>query len=271
MNTRNAKTVEIALLQTATLSIDSAKLDYLLAQAKHRGATLAVLPEYVCNLFFKELESMPFAFVQAQGEKQYENLRKLASQYNMTVIAPLVRAQGGKIYKSIYRFSHDRTSRYDQRVFMDYAHWNEADYFESSKRRDRPAIFNYHGFRIGLLAGFELHFDLLWQQLIARKVDCVIVPTASTFESFARWQTLLKSRSFTGGCYALRANRIGTYNDRSGAWEFYGNSLVCNPFGEIENALEDHEGMLIATLERSLITEARRAFGFSRIVASRLS
>jgi nitrilase len=259
-------------LQTDAIAPDSARLDYLLTQAKNRGARAAVLPEYAVGAFFKEIEKTPVAAVKEAGAQRYENLRKLAAQYKMTIIAPLVRVINAKPLKSLYRFGPDRVWRYDQRLLIGYPHWNEADFFANVGRDLSPPIFIYQGFRVALLFGFELHFDLFWHKLIEARADIAIVSSVCAFESFARWQTLCKSRAFTGGCYLLRANRIGSYEDKPRPWRFYGNSLYCNPFGEIENSLDDREGILVASCDRAALKEARRAFGFGKIaVASGLS
>ncbi|MGE4294487.1 MAG: carbon-nitrogen hydrolase family protein [Campylobacterales bacterium] len=269
-NTNPKRVLNLAAIQTGSLALGSARLDYFLTQAKARGCRVAVLGEYVCNLFFKELEKMPLSFVREQGEHHYENLKKSALHYNMTLIAPLVTVQNKQIYKALYRFTPGRVYRSDQQILMDYPHWNEERFFANETAAlQMPPIFSEQGFKVALLSGYELHFDLLWHKLIERRVDLVIVPTASTFESFARWQTLLKSRSFTGGCYLLRVNRIGDYEEGAHRWEFYGNSLLCNPFGEIENALDDREGLLIASLDKREVGEARRAFGFARALKKR--
>ncbi|MDR2034709.1 MAG: carbon-nitrogen hydrolase family protein [Helicobacteraceae bacterium] len=260
------KTFNVAVLQTDALAIDSARLDYLLAQAKSRGSRIAVLPEYVCNSFFKELAKSPVAVIKKEGAEAYENLAKLAKQYQMTIIAPIVRVIGNKPFKSVYRFAPDRVWRFDQRILIDYSHWNEAAFFANNRAVLKPpTIFTYQGFRICLLFGFELHSDLFWHQIIKKKADVVIAVSVCAFESFARWQTLCKTRSFIGGCYLIRANRVGEYLEKRLNWTFYGNSLYCNPFGEIENSLEDREGILVASCEHSAIREARQAFGFGRI------
>jgi nitrilase len=255
-------------LQIDALASSSARLDYLLTQAKNRGARIAVLPEYACGGFFKELEKTPLSEIKKSGEEQYANLAKLARLYKITIIAPLVRVIGGKPFKTCYRFSPDRAWRYDQRTLINYPHWNEAAFFANSRRDPKPPIFVYQGFRIATLFGFELHFDLLWHKLIEARADIAIVPSVCAFESFERWRTLCKSRAFTGGCYLLRANRIGAYDDKPQRWEFYGDSLYCHPFGEIENSLDDREGILVAACDRAVIRAARRAFGFPKIVAA---
>jgi nitrilase len=224
-----------------------------------------VLGEYVLSPFFKELESTHIKEIREIYDAQRDNLRKLAKIYNIHIIAPLVTVQKNKVYKSIFLFTPIRFSYYDQQIFMDYSHWNEARFFAVPRASFTPFFFTLNGFKIGVIAGFELHFDALWQSMIDRRVDVAITVTANTFESFARWQTLVKSRSFTAGSYLLRANRVGECNAGDQSWLFYGNSLICSPMGEIENALDDREGIILAEIDKAAIKEARDSFRFNKI------
>ncbi|GHS89160.1 carbon-nitrogen hydrolase [Campylobacterota bacterium] len=263
---RGSKTLNIAVLQTGELALESARLDYLLTHAKRRGAKIAVLPEYVCNLFFKELAAAPIAFVKEQGDRQYHYLARLSKIYKITIISPLIRVIGGKVFKSVYRFTNERAWRFDQQILIGYPHWNEAAFFANAQNKlPAPRVFRVEGFKIALIFGYELHFDLVWHKIVQSGADVVIAPSIGTFESLYRWQRLCMSRAFTGGCYLIRANRIGEYKGKDEPWNFYGNSLVCTPFGEIENSLEEREGILDIVVERDEIRAARQAFGFSRI------
>ncbi|MDC7792400.1 carbon-nitrogen hydrolase family protein, partial [Campylobacter coli] len=77
--------------------------------------------------------------------------------------------------------------------------------------------FNHDKLKCALLFGFEVHFDIFWQQIMAKKIDLVIVPSACTFESKQRWEELLKTRAFLNSTNILRVNRIGTTKDE---WSF---------------------------------------------------
>lgn len=83
------------------------------------------------------------------------------------------------------------------------------------------------------MAGFETHFDALWSELESKNIDCVLVPSVSTFDSYERWKALLLTRAFTHNCYVLRANRIGEYKEQDASWKFYGDSFLASPNGEL--------------------------------------
>jgi len=130
-------------------------------------------------------------------------------------------------------------------------------------------IFRLDGFKIAVLGGYELHFDQFWQSIRQKKIDLVLLPTASTFGSHNRWRELIKSRAFIYGCYVLRANRLGEYIDGDIQWRFYGDTMLVDPEGDIEMMLEDKESMLIEPISKQAVKEHRRSWGFEHALRVR--
>ena len=91
-----------------------------------------------------------------------------------------------------------------------------------------------------MLFGFEAHFDVFWQLILQKRVDLVIIPCASTFNSEQRWKELLKTRAFLSNTAILKVNRIGNVSGDE-EWRFYGDSFFVNAFGELCENLSDRE------------------------------
>lgn len=70
-----------------------------------------------------------------------------------------------------------------------------------------------------------------------------------------------KNKSFFKFTSILRVNRIGKTKDE---WNFYGDTLFINAFGEIESKLGSEEEMLIIEPKKS--DEARKLWGFDKII-----
>lgn len=96
-----------------------------------------------------------------------------------------------------------------------------------------------------------------------KKIDLVIIPTASTFDSNQRWLELLKTRAFLNSTNILRVNRIGNLKQEN-EWKFYGDSFFIDAFGEVQEQLGDQEEMLV--VEVSKANEARNLWGFEKII-----
>jgi len=251
--------MKVAILQSDSLPLDKAKINYYLSQARREKVKLFILPEYVLNRFFKELEKMPLSFIKKQTAHQAKLLKQLSDAYDMTIIAPLIMVKGNEAYKVIGKFYKKSVRYYYQNVYMPYSHWNEDKFF--SKKANKPMVFSIGNLRFGAMFGFESHFDDFWEYFRSKKVDAVIVPSVGTFESGKRWFEMLKTRSFVNNMYVLRANRVGSFED----WEFYGNSFVTDPEGECIGMLGNKEEMLISEIDKQTVKNARKEWKFLKL------
>ena len=257
------KELVVGLLQLPTLGLNTTRLEFYLKKAKERECKLLLFGEYVLNPFFKELKSFPKSMIKKQTESNLDLLKKLSYEFDMSLVAPIIEVKGEKFYKKIVKISPKSTSYYTQQILINYSHWNEEKFFNNPiKPLHSPLIFTINNFKIAIIGGFELHFDKIWEFIISKKVDLVLLPTASTFESKKRWRELIKMRAFLNNCYILRANRVGEYRDEEHRWHFYGDSLFVNPDGEIDMRLEDRESMLIEPIAKDELATARRGWGF---------
>ncbi len=255
--------IRIGAIQLSTLPMSKSKLDYYLRVCKKKGLKLIVLGEYVLNSFFKELEKMPLSMVKEQSNHKIRILKELSLEYGITIIAPLVLFKKGKIYKTIAKFSPSSIRYYYQNFLINYKHWDEESFFDNEiKDKIEVMTFEFEGVKVGVIAGFEIHFDHIWLELFKKRVDVVLIPSVSTFNSLEKWNEILRVRAFLNGMYLLRVNRIGEYKDGSVKWEFYGNtSLIC-PDGRMDAYLGDKEEMLIADISKKNSRYAKRVWGF---------
>ena len=259
----DAKTLTIAALQLPTLGMQATKLDFYLRNAHSRNVKLVLLGEYVLNHFFKELPNIPMKMVKKQSDKHIELLKKFAIKYQMVFIAPLIIIKKNQYIKTIVKITAKSISYYEQQILMPYKHWNEKKIFANQiKKLEAPLTFKVEGFKVMAMGGFELHFDPFWEEVTKKKIDLVLLPTASTFGSHNRWREIIKTKAFLHGCYILRANRLGEFQEEEVKWKFYGDSMLVEPFGEIYMMLEDKEPMLIETISKSVIKEHKQSWLF---------
>jgi len=257
------KTLTIAALQLPTLGMQATKLEFYLRTAHSRGVKVVLLGEYVLNHFFKELPNLTMNMVKKQSDKHIELLKNFALKYQMVFVAPIILVKDEKYIKTIVKINEKSIAYYEQQILMPYKHWNEKKMFANKiKKLEAPLIFKVEGFKIMVMGGFELHFDYFWQEVIRNKVDLVLLPTASTFDSHNRWREIIKTKAFLHGCYILRANRLGEFKEKEIKWKFYGDSMLVEPTGEIYMMLEDKESMLIETISKNVIKEHRESWAF---------
>lgn len=262
--------MRVAILQLPSIGMGSNKLENYARVAHQKGVKLILLGEYLLNPFFKELMETPISMIQEQSNHQIEVLKNLAEKYDLIFVAPIITVKKKECTKMIAKVSARSVSYYPQQFLINYPHWNEEKFFANPIEPVKaPMIFAIGGIKFAAMAGFEIHFDPLWEVVSTKGVDVVLVPSASTFESHNRWRELLKMRAFTHNCYVLRANRIGEYNDESVAWKFYGDSMLVSPDGEVEADLGNTEELLIVDIDRKVLTEARKGWGFKEALRKR--
>lgn len=262
--------MKAAVLQLPSVGMNTTKLYHYVRIAHKRDVKLLLLGEYLLNTFFKEVQNTPLTMLRELAEHQLQILRELSATYDMTFVAPLVTVKGGKAFKSIAKISPRSSAYYQQQILIDYPHWSEAAFFANPVAPVQdPMTFRIGPLRFGILGGYELHFDALWQSVWEKRIDCILLPTSSTFESQNRWRELIKMRAFTHSCYVLRANRIGETKEDEHVWRFYGDSLLTNPDGEIENSLGDTEELMVVEIDHAHVLESRRGWKFKEAMDRR--
>jgi predicted amidohydrolase len=259
-----------AVLQLNSQGISSTKLYRYIRIASTKGVSLLVLGEYTLTPFFKELEHLSLDMINEALKVHTKVLRESARDYNMTIIAPLILIKNKKPYKVIAKFSPKSTSYYYQQFLINYPHWNEEKFFANEiAPLKAPLTFKVGNVRFGVISGYELHFDPLWQHVEEKNIDCMIIPSAATFGSYTRWEALIRTRAFTHNCYVLRANRIGAYKDKDIEWEFYGDSILASPDGEILNHLENNEELMIVSISHKEVVRTKKIWRFKEALKKR--
>jgi len=259
-----------AVLQLSAQGLSSTKLYNYIRIAHKEGVKVLLLGEYVLNPFFKELEGMSISMIKEQEKFQTKILKELSSTYNMTIVAPIVLVKKKEVYKTIAKFAPNSTSYYQQQLLINYQHWNEEKYFANKiEKLTSPLIFKVDGFKFCAMSGFELHFDEIFAKIANKNIDCILVPSVSTFESFKRWKALILSRAFIQNCYILRANRIGEFQDKEFTWKFYGDSVLASPNGEMLNHLANREELMIVDMSHTEVMHSKKLWGFKDMINKR--
>ncbi len=259
-----------AVLQLNSQGLSSTKLYNYIRIAHKKGVKLLLLGEYILNPFFKELEHLSLEMIEESSKLQSKVLKESARDYDMTIIAPLVVLKQKKPYKVIAKFSPKSVAYYYQQFLINYPHWNEESFFANEiDTLKSPLTFKIGSLKFAVMAAFEIHFDPLWHFIDAKNIDCVLLPGVATFGSYERWKALIRSRAFTHNCYVLRANRIGTYMQNDESWEFYGDSVLASPEGEILNHLGNQEELMIVELSHHEAKEAKRRWKFKEALQKR--
>jgi nitrilase len=124
--------------------------------------------------------------------------------------------------------------------------------------------------RIGGLICWENYMPLARAAMYAKGIDILVTPTADARDT---WQSALQHIACEGRCFIVSSNQYVTkdtypedlacYDEMFGEPEVLsrGGSAVVGPLGEyITRPLYDREGLLLADLDMSLVTQSRYDF-----------
>src|SRR5580704_15804704 len=79
------------------------------------------------------------------------------------------------------------------------------------------------------------------------------------------WRTIQRSHAIANGIYVAAANRVGYEGTAESGLQFWGNSFVCDPFGQvIAEAPTDREEILIVECDPRHMEDVRRNWPFLR-------
>ena len=250
---------------------------------------LVVLGEFVANRFFKEYRNK--ATLKREFEELCAYFGNLAKSLKITIIVPLIECESAetngesiakkrelsafgsifkgeskrdKFYKSIAIFDAKKVRFHRATRLMRFSHWNERAFFDNELRQrpKEPLVFSVGDFKVSAIFGWEAHFDEIMIALRKKGVDILCVPCANTFGSNARWQRLMQTRSFLNNCFVVRVNRVGGFVENGNIWDFYGESFIALPDGNLGDMLGEKEGILVSEIRKETLDEVKDSWRF---------
>lgn len=113
-----------------------------------------------------------------------------------------------------------------------------------------------NGWNVGLAICYDLRFTEFFTQLSKKApLDVIALPAAFT-EGTGKdhWEVLLRARAIEQQCYVYASNQCGEH--RPGI-KSYGHSMVIDPWGHKTADTGDGEGIALAVIKKSRISEVR--------------
>lgn len=135
-----------------------------------------------------------------------------------------------------------------------------SQYYEAKLLSPGNKVVTYQigNITIGCAICFDLRFGAIFQELIMRKVDVIIIPSAFTYETGqAHWEILCRARAIETQSYLLAPAQTGIHFDHDQERRCYGHSMVVNPWGTIISELQEEVGFLSAELDFAFLRKVR--------------
>jgi len=114
-----------------------------------------------------------------------------------------------------------------------------------------PVVVKVQGWQVGLMTCYDLRFPELARELVRRGAELLVLPAAWVAGpgKVHHWRTLVTARAIENTAYVAAVGQPGP--------RYTGHSLVVGPAGEVVAELGDGDHVLVASVDRASLDEAR--------------
>lgn len=256
------KIAAIQMTTTASVIENLKQVDFLLKQAKEKGAVIAVLPEMFALFDVSDEQLLQQKEILGEGTIQHF-LSQMAKQYALWIVGgtiPMATADPTKIAAAclIFDATGTRIARYDKMHLFDVA-LNETEKYHESDRvlaGHEVCVFDTPLGRMGIAVCYDIRFPGLFQAMLAKGAEIFAIPAAFTVTTGeAHWHVLLRARAIENGCYVIAAAQVGTH---ARGRQTYGHSVLIDPWGTIDAEIETKNGVIVTDIDAARIVTIRQ-------------
>jgi len=271
MTTSESRPFNIALAQMAIspdtkINIASAKM--AVRTAAKKNADLCILPELFTNRYVGQFEDVRSAMAQLPSHAPLvEEFREVSRGESIAVVVPFVEAgdEGSCFNAEALIDKEGRVIAHYRKMHIPYGAGYHEDYY--FKPGDRGCVVaDLGGIKIGLGICWDQWFPEFSRILALKGAQLIVYPSAigseiaePGYDSHPSWEHVMSAQAIMNRVFIAAVNRVG----QEEAIRFYGGSFVADPWGNvIKRASLKKPGIILASLDMSQISNARRFFGF---------
>ena len=252
------RTLTIALHQhvptPADLETSLKRIHTVAEEASSRGAQLLLLPEASVTGYNIPLSSAKSMALERDGSI-CGRLRSTARQYGIALAYGYIECQGNDLFNAVQVIDVDGTSiSHYRKTHL----WGDLDRKLFSAGNNFSPVFDFHGWRIGLLICYDIEFPETVRHLALAGCDLVLAPTAlmTPWTFVADYMT--RVRAAENQVYLAYANYCGSENDI----DYVGRSCIAGPDGEILIRASTEPALLVKTLSLEAISTIRQSLPY---------
>ncbi|PQZ85035.1 MULTISPECIES: carbon-nitrogen hydrolase family protein [Pseudomonas] len=246
--------MRVALYQCQPLPLDVAGNLKRLHQLAHEagGADVLVLPEMFLTGYNIGAEAVG-ALAEAQDGVSAQAIAEVAKSAGLAIVYGYPeRGADGHIYNAVQVIdAHGQRLCNYRKTHL----FGDLDRSMFSAGDDDFPLVELNGWKLGFLICYDLEFPENTRRLALAGAELILVPTANMepFDFVA--QVTVRARAFENQCYVAYANYCGS----EGEIRYCGQSSIAAPDGHCIAQAGLDEALIVGTLERQSILDARAA------------
>lgn len=243
------------------------KVGEMVAAAAKDGADYLVTQEFFATTFFPtEDDEKNFELVEPVPGFTTEAMAQIAKRTKVGLIASVFEQSDvpGINYNTLvlidkqgeirgkYRKSHIPNLKFGSSSAL------EKYYYYPGNTGFR--VFEVEGLKIGTIICYDRNFPETWRCLTLQGAEVVFVAVSSAGWREEYFTFELRTHAYENGVFAVAANRVGVEGD----YNFYGGSVLVNPFGEVINQAGKGDEIVLGTVNPDEVRQARYKLAYLR-------
>jgi len=270
----------IGLVQTSCSLDPNENLEktvWKVREAAARGAQVVCLQELFRSQYFcREENAELFALAESIPGPSTETLGKLARELKVVIVASLFERRAAGLYHNtaaVLGPDGEIAGLYRKMHIPDDPLYFEKYYFTPGDLGFGNIETPYG--RLGVLVCWDQWYPEGARIAALSGADLLVYPTAIGWHPSEKaqygaaqldaWRTIQRAHAIANGIYVAAVNRVGYEGPPEHGLEFWGNSFVADPFGQvIAQASSDQEEILVAECDPHRMEEVRLNWPFLR-------
>jgi N-carbamoylputrescine amidase len=258
---------------------NNARMASHIADAAAAGARLVLLPELHGLPYFCQTEDTNnFELAEPIPGPTTEFLGDLAKQHKLVIVGSIFEKRAAGLYHNtavVLDSNGSLAGRYRKMHIPDDPAYYEKFYFTPGDLGFQPIDTSLG--RLGVLVCWDQWYPEAARAMALKGAEMLLYPTAIGYElsdsqdeqqrQRESWITIQRSHAVANGLPVLSCNRVGLEPNPEGKGQgiqFWGNSFVAGPQGEVLAAADEQEKLLLVEVERQRTESVRRIWPFFR-------
>ncbi|MGC8660960.1 MAG: nitrilase-related carbon-nitrogen hydrolase [Nitrososphaeria archaeon] len=222
--------------------------------ASKNYAKLIVFPEFTDFFATQDISKNDLYEVsEDENSKFLSEVKSMAASSNIEVLIGVY--SRGSLKPAVHSTAYLITP--EGKILAKYSKSHLFEAFGSSEREnlvpsdDMPLIFDYMGFRFGIIVCYEIRFPELARRVTLLGADALLIPSGwyKGYNKEDQWETLVKARAMENTIYVLTSNQIGN--------SFTGITMAADPAGMIISRATEEEGLIFVELSKERLLRVR--------------
>lgn len=275
-----SRDINLALIQSSCFKTAEENIEYISQQLLHAvnsNADLVLLQELHNTPYFC-IEENPSNFDLAETipGTSTDIFSKLAKEHQLVIVASLFEKRASGLYHNtavVFDKDGSIAGKYRKMHIPDDPGFYEKYYFTPGDLGFTPIQTSIG--KLGVLICWDQWFPEAARLMTLAGADILLYPTAIGWDpedteqeqkqQLDAWITVQRSHAIANGIPVASCNRIGTESSENLSTQFWGNSFICGPQGELlAQASNTNNEIISATIQLEKTENIRRIWPYLR-------